>query len=278
MKHILLISLLLCTSIQPAFTQDASLKFMQVNEQRHTGDAENRMSIIVAVDSLKIDADHLVQIKGSPLIIDNTGAVLAPFKNYPYGGYFQRDPELSIGFKAPRRDVTEIEKIIGTVEYFTISEEYKSKVVLPNFINHTNENLLASSPSLKLILINYNAIKKAYGTDDYYPEIKRMQQEIGIGKTMKEADIFFSDMFYFQNNNPELDLNFYIQDPDKIIHKLTVYNGNGKQMSTNYSNSGNRYRISLSEEPLPDWKLEIHVKTKAAIKEIPFQFNNIKLP
>lgn len=265
-------------SIQLTVAQDVSMKIIQVNEQRHTGDAENRMSIIVAIDSLKIDADHLVQIKGSPLILDNTGAVLPPFKNYPYGGYFQRDPELSIGFKAPRRDATAIEKIEGILEYFTISEECKSKVVLPNFINQTNKNLLVDSPPLKLILINYKEMKKAYGTDHYYPEIKRIQQEVGIGKTMEEADIFFSEMFYFENNNPELDLNFYIEDPDKTIHKLTVYNANGKQMSTNYSNSGNRYRISLSEEPLPDWKLEIHIKTKAAIKEIPFQFQNIKLP
>lgn len=278
MKNILLISLTICLSKQLAFAQDASLKIMQVNEQRHTGDAENRMSIIVAVDNLKIDADHLIQIKESILIMDNTGTALTPFKNYPYGGYFQRDKELSIGFKAPRRDVTEIEKIEGTLEYFTISEENKSKVILPNFINHTNENLLAGSPPLKLILINYNEMKKVYGTDDYYPEIKRIQQEVGIGKTIEETDVFFSDLFYFQNNNPDLELNFYIEDPDKIIHKLTVYNSNGKKMSNTYSNSGNRYRISLSEEPLPDWKLEIHIKTKAAIKEIPFQFNNIKLP
>lgn len=265
-------------SNQLAFAQDASLKIVQVNEQRHTGDVENRMSIIVEVESLKIDADHLIQIKGSPLIIDNTGTVLAPFKNYPYGGYFQSDKEISIGFKAPRRDVTEIKKIQGTLEYFTISEANKSKVISPNFINQPNENLLVGTPPLKLVLIDYNEMKKVYGTDNYYPEIKRIQQQVGIGKTIEETDVFFRDLFYFQNNNSVQDLNFYIEDPDKIIHKLAVYNAYGKKMNVTYSNSGNHYRISLSEEPLPDWKLEIQLKTKAAIKEIPFQFNTIKLP
>src|SRR5699024_7795821 len=115
---------------------------------------------------------------------------------------------------------------------------------------------------LKLILINYNSVKKVYGTDNYYPLIKRLQGEVGIGKTLEEADVFFSNMFYFQNNNPDLELNFYFEDPKEIIHKVIVYNGDGKQMSTNYSNSGNRYRIGLSEEPLPDWKLEIQIKTE----------------
>jgi len=278
MKNILLISFLIFTSIQFGLAQDVSFKIIQVNEQRHTGHGENKISIIVAIDSLELDADHLVQVKDSILAVDNTGRVLEHFRGYPYGGYFQEDKELSIGFKAPRRDVTEIEKLEGILEYFTISEKLKSKVILHDFINHTNENLLAVLPPLKLILINYNEIKKVYGTEDYYPEIKRIHQEVGIGKTMEETDVFFSDMFYFQNNNPELELNFYIEDPDKIIHKITVYNGDGKPMSSNYSNSGNRYRIGLSKEPLPDWKLEIHVKTKAALKEIPFHFSNIKMP
>src|SRR5690606_5293394 len=121
MINILLLSLLVCMSNQLAFAQDASLKIVQVNEQRHTGDVENRMSIIVAVESLKIDADHLIQIKGSPLIIDNTGTVLAPFKNYPYGGYFQSDKEISIGYKAPRRNDNGNKKIRGTMETLTIA-------------------------------------------------------------------------------------------------------------------------------------------------------------
>lgn len=278
MKNILLVCLLICTTIQLGFGQDVSLKILQVNEQRHTSDAKNVMNIIVAIDSLELDTEHLIQVKDSIIIVDNTGTELKEFRNYPYGGYFQRDKELRIGFEAPRRDVTAIEKIEGILEYFTISEEYKSKVVLPNFINQTNKNLLADTSPLKLILINYNAVKKVIGTDDYYPEIKRLHKEVGIGKTVEEADAFFNSMFYLHNDNPELDLNFYIEDSDKIIHKITVYNGDGKQMSTSYSNSGNRYRIGLSEEPLPDWKLEIHIKTEAAIKEIPFQFQNIKLP
>lgn len=278
MKNILLTFLLISITVQRGYAQEASLKILQVNEQRHTSDAKNRMHIIVAIDSLELDTEHLVQVKDSIIIIDNTGTALKEFRNYPYGGYFQRDKELRIAFEAPRRDVTSIEKIEGVLEYFTISEEYKSKVVLPNFISQTNKNLLVDSPPLKLILINYNAVKKVIETDDYYPEIKRLHKEVGIGKTVEEADAFFNSMFYLHNDNPELDLNFYIEDPDQIIHKLTVYNGEGKPMNTNYSNSGNRYRIGLSEEPLPDWKLEIHIKTEAAIKEIPFQFQNIKLP
>lgn len=278
MKKILLICLLTCTSIQFGFGQDASLKIIQVNEQRHTGDSKNRMHIIVGIENLKLDAEHLIKIKDSIVILDNSGTKLNVFSNYPSGGYFQRDNEISIGFEAPRRDVTAIDKIEGILEYFTISEKLKSKLILPNFINQTHKNLLSDVASLKLILINYNSVKKVYDTDNYYPLIKRLHGEVGIGKTLEEADVFFSNMFYFQNNNPNLELNFYFEDPKEIIHKILVYNSEGKQMSTNYSNSGNRYRIGLSEEPLPDWKLEIQLKTNQALKEIPFQFQNIKLP
>ncbi|UGU15039.1 hypothetical protein LS482_15275 [Sinomicrobium kalidii] len=274
-----LIILLICLSSSPVFAQDLNLQLNGVGEQRYITDKQSRITLQTKVEGLKIDKNHQIQIQKITTAVDNTGYSLRWLTGYPYGGYFQKDDHLPIAFSAPGRQATEIEKIEGVLQYFTISEDKKSKVTIANITERKNENLLKGiHPDIRLIQIDVDSLKKLSdeSNKDYDAAVGDLHRKSGIGRSKQDALHIVNYMLW--NAKPGHDLVFYVEDKNKELYRLEIYDDKGKKVSTSYSHGREQYRVGCDEPLQPDYTLRIIVKNEDAIEELPFQLKNIKLP
>lgn len=271
-----LILLIICLSGQIAFSQDVRVLVNGIEEKRYIDDRQGQLRLLTTIADLKLDASHLVKIKEITHAVDDKGTSLKAL-NGP--GSYGASPEVAITLRLPARQASELKKVEGVLQYFTLSEEKKSKLVIRDFINRKNENLLAGfHPNVKLILIDTSSSRnlEKLNPDDYHAEMERFHNEVGIGKSLEEAQSFFRYMLW--EFTPLKGLYLYLEDRHDELYKINVYDGAGRKVNSSYSYGGNMYQLGFEEKPTPDWTLEVLVENEEVIKELKFSLENVDLP
>lgn len=279
MRMISTILLFICLNSQIAFSQDARLLVKGIEEKRYVDERLGQLRLFTTIADLKVDASHLVKIKEITHALDDNGNSLKPLENSDSEVGYNESGEIAITLGLPSRKASKLAKVEGVLQYFTLSEEKKSKVVIDDFINRRNENLLADfHPDVKLILIEADRIwtLEKSSEDEYHAELERLHNKVGIGKSMEEAKRFFNNMLW--GFAPTKGLYFYLEETIDELYKIDVYNGEGKKINSSYSYGGNMYKLGFEEEPGSDWKLEIIVENKDSVEELKFRLENIDLP
>lgn len=273
------ILLLICLSGKITFSQDVRLLVNGVEEQRYIDDRQGQLRLLTMIADLKVDAGHLVKIKEITHAVDDKGTSLKRLDGPYFEGAYNDSPKIAITLGRPRRQASKLKKVEGVLRYFTLSREKKSKVVIHDFINRRNENLLAGfHPNVKLMLTEAGSISELAKSnpDDYTVEIERLHKEVGIGKSIAEAESFFRYMLW--EFEPPKGLYFYLEDTHDELYKINVYDGEGEKINPSYSYGGNMYKLGFEEKPSPDWTLEILVENEDVIKDLKFSLENVDLP
>lgn len=279
MRTASVVLLLFCLSGKIAFSQDVRLLVNGIEEQRYIDDRQGQLRLLTTIADLKVDTSHLVKVKEITHAEDDKGTSLKSLDGPYFEAGYHDSPKMAITLGLPRRQASQLKKVEGVLQYFTLSGEKKSKVVVHDFINRRNENLLAGfHPNVKLILVEADSISNLAKSkpDGYSAEIERLHKEAGIGKSMAEAQSFFRYMLWAFE--PPKGLYFYLEDTHDELYKINVYDGEGEKINPTYSYGGNMYELSFEEKPTPDWTLEILVENENTVKELKFSLENIDLP
>lgn len=183
--------------------------------------------------------------------------------------------EKEIKLKNPRRDASSV-SIMGTAEVYTPTKS--SVIEVANYLSQSQKPL--QQPQIKKHNIEFAYVTQA--------EQQKVQKEIeekkknnpeNLGEAFGEA---FKQMFGGMMGgwgDPENTIVFNIKDPqEKIVH-LEFQTATGEELKTNgRSYGGTRYSVTLNEKPNPTDKLIIHLATDDAIRQVPFNLNEVTLP
>ena len=281
MKTIFLIAIVCSFIPQVLLAQGVELVLKGSDEKRHIGFWPSKLELTTELTGIEVDENHQVSLK-EITAVDDLGNLLKPIGGYPSpNGYFTKQKEIVISIEPPVRQARSV-SLKGTAEYFTISEALKSKLNITNLQQQYHKNLLAGINGCKLVLIDLKGLGKLKEEDEtaYLKKVKEIHKNAGVGSDVNDAkrylDKTVNDYNYWDGDISKL-LHFYGEDPNDAIVEMKIYK-DGKNLSNGTSIYSNTYSHSLTESLTPETQLQIIVKTDDAIKEIPFEFKNIKLP
>ena len=280
-----LIAILCCFIPQIILAQQAELVLKGVEETRSIHYMEkNKLELITELTGIEVDDDHQIRLKEINGV-DNLGNQLEFIGGYPYpNDYFTKQKEILIGFESPIRKVHSI-SVKGVIEYLTISEELQSKISFINLQQHYHKNLLAGvSAQFKLVLIDLEGLGRLKEEDQaaYHKKVKEIHKKAGVRASLEEAKEYLNsaveDYIYNKKVGQKPYLYFYNEDPNKELVEIKIFDNTGTEtIQSAYSNQ-HTYSLSLEKPLTSKTQLQIIVKNKKAVKEIPFQLESIELP
>lgn len=281
MKTRFLIAFLHCLISQIMLAQQVELLLKGTEESRNISFWPSKLELTTELTGIEVDENHQVGLK-EITAVDNLGNRLKPMVGYPYPtNYFAKNNEIVIGIEPPVRKAHKI-TVEGIIEYFTLSEELRSKLSFTNLGQQYHKNLLAGIGSCKLVLIDLEDLSKLKENDEtaYNKKVKEIHKKAGVGININEAKRYIDRaVLDFNSWDGEVSkvLHFYRKDPNENIVEIKVYRDGESLFNGTFSNNST-YSYSLTERLNPEMRLQIIVKNENAVKEIPFQLKNISLP
>ena len=162
MNNRLILIMLFCFSGTTALSQELNLFLQEIKEERFKGkthrsrsDSISKIMFTTAVNGIALDDYHLVKL-GELKVTDNTGKPLKEIKGTFYKNHiYTKAKRFEIIVEAPARQVTKIKTFEGSLLYFTPTESNNGKLIIRNFFNQKNKNLLAERyPEIELRLLD----------------------------------------------------------------------------------------------------------------------------
>ncbi|MGS2760926.1 hypothetical protein [Sinomicrobium sp. M5D2P9] len=294
MKPKLILIFVFCISSITSYSQELNLFLQDIKEerlngqtQRSTSDSINNITFTTAVNGIALDDYHFVKL-GKLKVVDETGKSLKEIKGPFYkNDTYKNNKRMEFTVEAPIRQVTKIKTFEGSLLYFTPTEANGGKIIIRDFLQRKDENLLADSyPEIDLQLMD---------TDKLLDVQEEMQKMIDarVEKRKKESPISDKEQEEINQARQLLDrimgltnrssvyktLTFQLnQKLNEAFYRMDIYNENDKKVSSGYSSVDNIYQFHLTEQPTKGCYIEILIENKNAVKELPFQFNNTVLP
>ncbi|MGO3807706.1 MAG: hypothetical protein ACTJHT_15620 [Sphingobacterium sp.] len=294
MKPKLILILVFCISSITLFSQELHLFMQDIKEerlngqtQRSTSDSISKITFTTAVNGVMLDNYHFVKL-GKLTVVDETGKSLEEIKDSFYkNDRYHNDKKMEFTLEAPTRHATKIEQFQGSLLYFRPTEANNGKVVIRDFLQRKGENLLARTyPEIALQLMDtdklLNMQEEVQKMIDI--EVKKRKKEGPIGgeeqEEVKQARQLLTGIMGMSNRGSRhKTLTFRLNRPlSEAFYRIAIYNGNREKIDTGYSSVDNLYQFYLTEQPTKDCYIEILIETKDAVKELPFQFQDIVLP
>lgn len=264
--------------------QTPTVQVKNITEDRYLDQSRNSIEIEFEVKGLEIDKAHLIKLNSISKAIDSNNEILEK-KRVSFGYTYQSKSELRLGLEAPLRSAQFIKEIRGTISYFVPSEENGSKIIISNPLAYYNTNLLASvKTDVKVLLLDKASLNELEQKDKvaYMEKLKALnldQFAEGLQQTASGLQSLFEDLFKDIGPSSKDEFIFYIEDKDKKLVDILVYNEKGERMDSSRSLTGDYQRkVSLKEIPQSDWTVTILLENKNAVKELDFIISNIQLP
>lgn len=293
-KHKILI-VMFCVSSVTAFSQELNLFLQDIQEvrlngktQRSTSDSISKITFTTAVNGIQLDDYHLVKL-GKLKVIDDTGKSLKEIKGTFYkNDTYNNSKKIEFTVEAPNRQVTKIKTFEGSLLYFTPTEANKGKVIIRDFLQRKDENLLAGIyPDIELKLMDTDKLidmqEEMQKMIDREVEKRKKGGQLISQKEQEEIEqarqLLGSIMGLNDNSSKHTTLTFRLNHKlNEAFYRFSVYNENNELINTGYSSVDDLYQFHLTEKPTKNCYLEIIVENEEAVKVLPFQFNNIILP
>lgn len=269
------------------FLQDIKEERLNGQTQRSTSDSISKITFTTAVNGIRLDNYHFIKL-GKLTVVDETGKSLKEIKDSFYkNDRYHNDKKMEFIVEAPARHATKIEKFQGSLLYFRPTEANNGKVIVRDFLQRKGENLLLNTyPEIALELMDTSKlldmqeeVQKMIGR-----EVKKRKKEGAIdGEEQEEINqarqLLTGIMGMGGRSSSHKALTFRLNKPlSEAFYRISIYNKKGKKIDTGYSSVGNLYQFHLTEQPTKECYIEILIETKDAVKELPFQFQDIVLP
>lgn len=286
LKQIILLTSLIAFSAS-LYSQKVNVTANSIKETRSTEDRDNELEIEVSIKGIKIDENNLIRVKEFTKVQDDEGLELQKKKSF-FGSSeeFQSKNTIKLTFETPSRSATMIPKIEGVLEYFTPSTDTGGKVVIDRPISKMNTRIVSDEATGVLVdftnkqeIDNY---KKKY-RKDMEVALDSLKEEGELAGTLGEVAVGFLDAFEgvfsgFGSMGGDHSFYFKVEDPKEKLVEINIYNEEDKLMSNGTSKYGTIQIKSFKNEPNDEWRIEVILKNKDAVKEIPFTISNIVLP
>ena len=294
MNNRLILIILFCFSGTTALSQELNLFLQEIKEERFKGkthrsrsDSISKIMFTTAVNGIALDDYHLVKL-GELKVTDNTGKPLKEIKGTFYKNHiYTKAKRFEIIVEASARQVTKIKTFEGSLLYFTPTESNNGKLIIRNFFNQKNKNLLAERyPEIELRLLDTDKLidlqEKTQKMIDEEVEKRKKEDPISDAELqeIKKTRQLLSDITRLNDNRATHNrLTFQSNKPlNEAFFRFSIFNENDEKINTGYTSVNNIYQIYLKEQPTKNCYIEILIESEKAIKELPFQFNNIVLP
>lgn len=115
-------------------------------------------------------------------------------------------------------------------------------------------------------------------------EVEKRKKEGPIsGEEQQEIDYargFIEDIMGMVNGSSKhATLTFQLNQPlDHAFYNISIFNENDAKISSGYHSVDNIYQFYLTEQPTKNCYIEILFENENAVKELPFQFQDVVLP
>lgn len=277
-----------------AWAQDFNLFLERIDEDRNYGksrilfhpDSVSTITLTTMANGITLDKNHLIKLK-EVKAKDNKSNTLALISNnyYNYNRY-QEGKKLEIKLEAPARNATNID-VQGSLLYFNPTEKNKGKVIIRNVLDRPGKNLLNNIyPEAELIYIDTDELinLKAQMEKLINSEVEKRKKEVGeiSQEELMEIELtrqLFNDMFDISNNRFAYTITFQTNEQIKdAYYSFSIFNTQGKLISSGYSSVNNLYQFHLSEPPTEGCYIQLIKEVDSAIKELKFNLKNILLP
>ena len=279
-KRMIFIAILSLIS-KTTFSQEINLFIKDIKEERHLEQEDSFIELTSIIKGIKVNDLNQIKIKEITNAVDNNGNILKKMESF-FGDDYSSSNQLKIKLEAPSRKSNKISSLEGVIKYFSPSESNGSKIIINNLLDNYNKNLLRKKHSdIKLILIDKEALQKLKDENEkeYNKKIEELKKEGNLGEGLAETVGVFKQFFEgFSNFGSGESLSFYVEDKNKEIVEIFIYNEEGEKMNYGRSKNNNKLTISLREKPTSDWKIEVLIENDKSLKEYKFSLNNIILP
>lgn len=276
------------------WSQDFNLFLQSIDDDRYSGesrimyhpDSISTITLTAMVNGITLDENHLIKLKEVKAVDDKSNSLALISSNFYYDNRYQDDKKLEIKLEAPARNAIKID-IQGSLLYFNPTEKNKGKVIIRNVLNRPGKNLLDGIyPNSELLylgteeLINLKVkMEKLIDT-----EVEKRKNEVGeiSKKEKKEIEYtrqLFNDMFDLSNNRFGHTITFQSnKNINDAYYRFTIFNAEGKSISSGYSSVNNVYQFHLIEPPTKGCYIQIINDVDPATTELKFDLKNIILP
>lgn len=274
--------LLLALFATEGFSQEVNVMVTDIREERALDQYYSGIELTLKLNGITVDENRRVKIGKITKAVDNLGNTLSE-KTSSFGQDYKDRNEVSFKLTAPLRNATELSTVEGVISYFSPTVENKGKVEVTKPLDRYNSNFLkGADPSVKLILIDEEGLKKMKSENEatFNKEMERLKKENAIEEKVEGLMSGFKDFFdgLFNSGSYGSALNFYVEDPEKKIVSINVYDEKGTKVSNGYFSSGSQMSITLNEEPKNTWRVDVLLENPKALKEYKFKLNNVFLP
>lgn len=264
------------------YAQAINVLVTDIREERALDQYYSGIELTIKINGIQIDENRRVKVSKITSAVDNLGNTLEE-KVSSFGYDFKDRNEVSFKLNAPLRSATQLNTVEGVIHYYMPTLENKGKVEVANPLDKYNTNFLKGiTTDAKLILIDEEALKKLKSENEtaFNKEMDKLKKDNAIeekmGGLITGFKDFFDGLFNYGSYGPAL--NFYVEDPEKKIVAINVYNESGEKVSNGYFSSGNQVTISLNEELKNSWKVNVLMENEKAMKEYKFKLTNVFLP
>lgn len=270
---------LLCSNI--IRSQSVQLFPTKVREHRTLDPKKSFIEIDFTTIGLRVNKNKQIKLGEKVLAVDSQGKELEMQKSSFGNGYDERG-NVSIKLDVPSREAQSIESIKGVLKYYQPTETNGGKVIVKNYLERVNTNLLKGvDDKIVLLLIDKSTLEEKLKENDKEidQQIDRVKDSLLVNS--KELELLRQVIQSFGStigSGSKKQLNFYAEGESKRIISVNVYDKEGKKMNYSSMRMNRAWNLRLSEEMQRGWTIEILIENEAALKEIEFIVKNILLP
>src|SRR5690606_30840270 len=249
-------------------------------------DSISTITLTAMVNGITLDENHLIKLKEIKAVDNKSNPLTLLRSSFYYDNSYRSDKKLEIKLEAPARSATKID-IQGRLLYFNPTEKNKGKVIIHDVLSRPGQNLLAGIyPNSELVYIDTEELinLKAKMERLIDSEVEKRKKEVGeISKEEKKEIEYtrqlFNDMFDLSNNGYAYTITFQSNKNIKDAYfSFTIFNAEGKSISSGYSSADNLYQFHLIEPPTKGCYIQIINEVDSATTELKFDLKNIILP
>jgi hypothetical protein len=255
--------------------QDIKINVGDVKDSRTTGQFFAGLEI-----DLQFLGDALEDVKSIQCTInkavDDTGRDLIKEEESVQTTEINKDnpgrADFTIKLKNPSRRAMTIKELSGEVEMYIPKNDPNAIVTIKNFTSQPGKSLVNKG-------LNENNIKVSVLTTDQYESVKEKQKAEAdtsiLGQMVSSLANFFGGFSSPGKNSIILEL----IDPESRIINIEFVDQHGKVIDTQGSSSNGDIHVYDFEKSMPkNAQLKLYLKTRLAIKNMPFNLKDIDLP
>lgn len=266
-----------CIAGSDVLAQDVDVE--RIEERRSTagGFFSNQCTVSFSVRNLGENLLQYVKVKQITKAVDSKGNTLLDSESAKWNYELVSNSSLRIDLLSPAREASHIKELSGTFSFFAPSEKNGSIHTIPKFTSASDKNLLPASASLKLTYLSPESIKKRG------EELKKMRDEEmdkldDAGRELAQGILAIFDGFTSWGDGYH-ELHFVTEGQTDQLIDIEFLNANGEKISTSgKSSSESQITYYFDTEPAKDWSIRILYETPKSVKNVPFNFKDLKLP